>query len=270
VTRFCVNVGFLFTELPFLERFAAVRGAGFDAVEFAWPAAGWDDLAAALRDAGVHVAQMNMDAGDLAAGERGWASHPDAVGRWQTAFEAALELCGRLECPAVNVLAGNAPAGALREMLEGCLRENLHWALPRAAASGRTLLLEVLNSRDTPAYLFTDLSSAAAFVSSMENPALRIQFDTYHVATGGDDPAVRLRELSRIVGHVQVADAPGRHEPGSGAIDFRAFFRALAAIGYGGAVGLEYVPATRTLAGLGWLPPVARRSSEQAWLPREA
>lgn len=270
MTRFSVNVGFLFGELPFLERFAAVRQAGFEAVEFAWPRVDQTDLHAALRDAGLRVAQMNMDAGDLAAGERGWASHPQAVERWRNAFEAALELAGRLNCPAINVLAGNAPAASERAVLEACLGDNLAWALPRARASGRTLLIEVLNARDTPAYLFTDVPSAASFIHALEDPALRLQLDTYHVATGGGDPAVRLRELGPLIGHVQVADAPGRHEPGTGAIDFGGFFSALAATGYGGAVGLEYVPRADTLAGLGWLPPAARRWSKQAWLPAGA
>jgi hydroxypyruvate isomerase len=154
MTRFSVNVGFLFTELPFPERFAAVREVGFAAVEFAWPTAPWDELAAAVREAGLRVAQMNMDAGDLAAGERGWACHPGAVERWREAFDSALELAARLDCPAINVLAGNAPRGYERAELEQCFEDNLRWALPRAEADGRTLLLEVLNRHDTPAYLF--------------------------------------------------------------------------------------------------------------------
>ncbi len=265
MTRFSVNVGFLFAELPYLERFAAARRAGFDAVEFAWPPVALDDVVGAIREAGVRVAQMNMDAGDLAAGERGWASHPEAVERWRAAFDEALDLAATLDCPAINVLAGNAPPATERHALERCLRDNLDWALPRASARGRTLLLEVLNARDTPAYLLTDVSRAASFVSAVEDNALRIQLDTYHVAMGGGDPASWLRRLGPLVGHVQVADVPGRHEPGSGTVDFAAFWSALADTGYRGAVGLEYVPAADTLAGLDWLPRTARAWSEQAW-----
>jgi hydroxypyruvate isomerase len=125
VIRFCANIGFLFTELAYPDRFAAARRAGFEAVEFAWPPLPREDLLAAVADAGVEVAQMNMDAGDLAAGERGWASHPHAVERWRSAFESALELAEALRCPRINVLAGNAPVGVAREELLDCLRDNL-------------------------------------------------------------------------------------------------------------------------------------------------
>ena len=257
--RFCANVGFLFTELPFRERFAAARAAGFDAVEFAWPHVAHDDLREAIAAARVRVAQMNMDAGDLAAGERGWASHPDAVGRWRDAFQVALDLAGELDCPRINVLAGNGLPGFGHEDMVRCLLDNLRWALPHAARHRVVLLLEVLNATDTPAYLFNDTASATALLTHVDHPALRLQFDTYHVASGGEQPAARFRELAPLVGHVQVADFPGRHEPGTGTTDFDAFFAALAETGYGGAVGLEYVPSTDTRSSLGWLQRTQRR-----------
>ncbi|MDP8905240.1 MAG: TIM barrel protein [Chloroflexota bacterium] len=253
MTHFAANLGFLFTELPFLERFAAAGRAGFGRVEFAWPQLGWDELRLAVGEAGLRVVQMNMDAGDLAAGERGWASHPDAVGRWRDAFATALDLAALVDCPSINVLAGNAPPGVPRAELEACLLDNLRWALPQAAAARRILLLEVLNRFDTPAYLFTDTASGVALVERLDDPALRLQFDTYHVARAGEDPARRVRQVAPLVGHVQVADHPGRHEPGTGDIDFAAFFRALDEIGYAGAVGLEYVPSGETEASLAWL-----------------
>jgi hydroxypyruvate isomerase len=259
MTRFCVNIGFLFTELPYLERFAAAREAGFEAVEFAWPTVPQDDVVGALREAGVGVAQMNMDAGDLVAGERGWASHPADVERWREAFRAALELAGRTECPSINVLAGNAPEGCGRNELEECLSENLSWALPQAAAARRVLLLEVLNATDTPHYLFTESARAAAFIRELGEPGLRLQLDTYHLAMNREEPAGKLRELAPLVGHVQVADAPGRHEPGTGRIDFPGFFGALTETRYEGAVGLEYLPSADTLSSLAWLGGTRRR-----------
>lgn len=266
MTRFTANVGFLFTELPFLDRFDAVRRAGFDAVEFAWPTVPLPDLRAAIAECGLGVGQMNMDAGDLDAGDRGWASHPDAVDRWRDAFAEALELARDLACPLMNVLAGNVQPGVSRARHDRCLRDNLRWALSRAAGAGRRLLIEVLNAHDTPAYLLTDTRAAAALLSELADPWLRLQFDTYHVAHA-EDPVARFGELAPMVGHVQVADFPGRGEPGSGRIDFPCFFEALADAGYRGAVGLEYRPRGDTEASLAWLPRDARRWQEEPFLP---
>ncbi len=257
--RFSANVGFLFTEMPFLERFAAARRAGLNAVEFAWPRIDPDAVRAAIGDAGVHVAQMNMDAGDLAAGERGWASHPDAVGHWRDRFAAALELADTLDCPSINVLAGNALPGVSHDEMVSCLTANLRWAVAQARRSGRTLLLEVLNATDTPDYLFTSTSDAEAFVTGFDDPGLRLQFDTYHVASGGEEPGARFRELAPLVGHIQVADFPGRHEPGTGSIDFAGFLETVSQCEYGAFVGLEYTPSADTLSSLAWLTTVARQ-----------
>ncbi len=261
MSRFSVNLGFLFTEVPFLDRFGAAREAGFDAVEFAWPQVAHDELRAAAQDARVAVVQMNMDAGDLAAGERGWASHPAAVEKWREAFEAALELAEALACPRINVLAGNAMPDTSRDELMNCLSDNLRWAVPRATASGRTLLIEVLNPTDTPDYLFTSTAAAEAFLTEFGDRWLKLQFDTYHVACGGEDPATRFGELAPFVGHIQVADFPGSHQPGTGKIDFGRFFDAVVESRYDGSVGLEYLPSGDTLGSLAWLPTADRRSS---------
>lgn len=249
--RFAANVGFLFTERPYLERFAAARAAGLGAVEMAWPTASHDDVRAAVEEAGCEVALLNVDAGDLAAGERGWACDPRLTDRWRRALDAALHLAWELDCPTLNVLAGNVPTDADRREALATLDANLRWAAARVDAARRRLVVELLNPRDTPRYLITDLRTAADLLS--RHPGLALQLDTYHVASIGADPTQVWRQLGPRVGHVQLADHPGRHEPGTGQLDLAGFLGALRRDGYGGAIGLEYVPSSDTLASLAWL-----------------
>jgi hydroxypyruvate isomerase len=253
VRRFAANVGFLFRELPYLERFAAARAAGFDAVEFAWPTVPVAAVESAVRDAGLSVALLNVAAGDLDAGDRGHAADPAQRNRWRTDFEAAMRLADAVACPALHVLAGNRLDGVAVDAQLACLRENLAWALPLARAAGRILTIELLNPVDTPRYLFTEPVALTSFLSEFDDPALRLQFDTYHVGLVTGDVVSTFRELSGLVGHIQVADVPGRHEPGTGGIDWDGFFNALDAAGYGGAIGLEYVSSGSTTESLAWL-----------------
>ncbi len=192
---------------------------------------------------------------DDAAGERGWPNDPTRRVQWREAFAKGLALAARLDCPVVNVLAGNRVADCGLGEQRACLRDNLAWALPFARRQGRVLLLEVLNDRDTPRYLLTHLDDAADLVRRAGSPALRLQFDSYHVGRlyGPESVPQRFAAVATLVGHVQVADVPGRHEPGTGQIDFAAFFAELRRAGYRGAVAAEYVPTAGTTAGLGWL-----------------
>ena len=266
MTRFAVNVGFLYGELPWRERFDAARVDGFEAVESAWPA----DQAAFARGVlrtGLRVALLNVDAGDLEAGDRGHVSDPGAIERWRRDLDAALELAAVVGCPTLNVLAGNAVAGVGTGEQLACLHANLRWALPRARAGGQTLVVELLNPYDTPSYLAASLEAALGIVEPLADEGLRLQLDTYHAGRLGLDVAATLRRLAPLAGHVQVADAPGRGAPGTGAIDWRAFFDALADVPYGGAVGLEYRSGGDTSAGLRWLPRDARAWSATPWRP---
>jgi hydroxypyruvate isomerase len=256
--RFTANVGFLFTEVPFPDRFAAARDAGFSGVEFAWPPIPPGDVRRAVMDAGVHVGQLNMPAGDLAAGERGYPNDPARTDEWREDFGAALRLARDVECPSINVLAGNALPGLTREQQLGFLRFNLSWALKHRA--GRTLLLEILNPVDTPDYLLTDADVAHSLIERVADPGLKLQFDTYHLATIGEDIVAAFQRLSPMVGHIQLADFPGRGAPGTGTIDFDAFLAAVEESGYRGCIGLEYLTGGSTLESLDWLP-----QSERAW-----
>jgi hydroxypyruvate isomerase len=266
MTRFAANIGFLYPELPLEERFGAARADGFEAVESAWPTDP-DGFERAVRGAGLRVVLLNVAAGDLEAGERGHANDPAAVQRWRDDLLAGLRLAARVDCPTLNVLAGNDVPGVAMEVQWATLRSNLGWALPLAASQGRRLVVELLNPRDTPGYLVTDMTAARDLVAPLAPAGLRLQLDTYHAASIGLDVAETVHDLAEVIGHVQVADFPGRHEPGSGGIDWLAFFGALGARGYDGAVGLEYRPSGTTATSLDWLPRSARGWSPEPFMP---
>jgi hydroxypyruvate isomerase len=262
VTRFAANIGFLFRDRPWMDRFDAAREAGFEAVEFAWPPAPSAEVVAAVRSAGLRVALLNMAAGDLEAGDRGHPNDPAARDRWRDDLDRALELAGAVGCPAVNVLAGNRLADVpVRAQLDA-LDEQLGWALPRAGSAGVTLVVELLNPIDTPRYLVSDLQSADRLMDRFGTQGLRLQFDTYHVGQVTPDVAAAFTRRAGVVRHVQIADLPGRHEPGTGGLPWSAIFAAFDAVGYEGAVGLEYQPSDASV-GLGWL---AR--ADRAWSNR--
>ncbi len=246
--RLAANLGWLFTEVRWSDRFSAARAAGFRTVEFPWP----DDRAAtadAVRASGLRVALLNMPAGDLAAGQRGWPNDPDRVVEWRDALLDAVNLAAELGCPTVNVLAGNRIDEAAGVQLS-CLETNLRWALPEASTRGVTLVTELLNRVENPDYLLTALEDAEPMLGRLGGLGWRLQLDVYHLSLGGIDVPAAIRRAGRRIGHVQVADVPGRHEPGSGELHWAAIREALDAAGYRGTLGLEYVPRAGTEAGL--------------------
>lgn len=240
-------MAWLFIEHAWVDRFAAARDAGFVQVEFPWP----DDptaTARAVRDAGVRVALLNVDAGDLAAGERGWPNDPSRVEEWRAAFTDALELATDVGCPTINVLAGNGVDGVGHDAQLACLEANLRWALAHAADAGVTLVTELLNRQENPDYLLVTLDDAEPLLRTLGPLGWKLQLDTWHLALTVDDVPAAVRRAAPHIGHVQIADAPGRHEPGSGSLDWEAVAAALE--GYAGAIGLEYVPTASTTDGL--------------------
>jgi hydroxypyruvate isomerase len=250
--RLAVNVDFLFAELPYLERFLAVRAAGFDAVEFAWPTEPIEDVTRAVKMAGLGVALIGV-AGGAQTGDPGDANDPLARDRWRVQFDAAMRLADELGCPTLSVLAGSRLAGVSMVVQLDTFRDNLAWALPRAAAAGRALTIELLNPDDAPRYLLTDPVRVRALLEAVGDPALRLQFDTYQFGRMVPDVAASFRDLVPIIGHVQVGDVPDRHEPGTGAIEWADFFTALADSGFDGSIGLRYEPSAGTFEGLRWI-----------------
>jgi hydroxypyruvate isomerase len=252
--RFAANLSFLFTERPFFERFAAARTAGFAAVEFHFP---YEHDRAALAEvvltSGLEVVLFNLPAGDWAAGERGIACHPRRIAEFQDGVGLAIDHARLLGCTRLNCLAGIAPAGVAAEKARETLVENLRFAAAVTGRAGIRLLLEPLNTRDTPGFFVATSRAGRDIIDAVGSDNLRLQYDIYHAQVMEGDLARTLQENLPRIGHVQLADNPGRHEPGSGEINFPFLLRHLDRIGYDGWVGCEYKPGARTEDSFAWL-----------------
>lgn len=254
--RFCANVSILFKETPFLNRFRSAREAGFSAVEFWWPD-GEDlgEVEAAVEDANLDVALFNFYAGDMSSGDRGLLSDPERQGAFRENVPVALELAGRLGCGNLNALVGHEKPGVEREEQLSLARENVAFAADEAAERGVEVLIEAVNTFENGPYLLCTTRDAAAFVESVGRENVKLQYDVYHMQRMEGNLAATLREHIGGIAHVQVADSPGRGEPGTGEIHYPYIFGVLGELGYGGYVGLEYNPTTETTGeSFAWLP----------------
>ncbi len=252
--RFSANLTVLFGELPFLERFGAAARAGFRAVEFVSPYA-HDPAAIAerLAEHGLEVSVFNLPPGDWDAGDRGLACDPGRTAEFRAGVARALEYARALRCPRLHAMAGLRPAGVPEEALRETWIANLRHAGAELARHGLVLLAEAINTRDIPGYYLTTSRQAFELMDAAAVPNLYFQYDVYHMQIMEGDLAPTLeRRLARI-GHVQIADTPGRHEPGTGEINYGFLLRHLDRIGYRGWVGCEYRPLGTTEAGLGWM-----------------
>ena len=255
--RFDANLTFLFTERPFLDRFEAAAKAGFTAVEFAFPYAfNAAEIKARLDANGLQLVLHNLPAGDWDAGERGIACHPDRVDEFRAGVGRAVEYANTLGAPQLNCLAGIAPAGVADDTLRGTFVANLRFAAAACKAAGIKLLTEPINTFDIPGFYLNRTAQALAILddvacdTGLDN--VFVQYDIYHAQRmEGELIATMKKHLARIA-HIQLADNPGRNEPGTGEIHYPHVFAALDAMGYAGWVGCEYKPATTTEAGLGW------------------
>jgi hydroxypyruvate isomerase len=260
--KFAANLTMLFNEVPFLDRFERAAKAGFDAVEFlfpyAWPAA---ETRSRLEANGLKLVLHNLPAGDWDKGERGIACHPARAAEFRAGVGKAIEYAGALGVKQLNCLAGKAPEGigdkALRETFVG----NLRFAAGELKKAGIKLLIEPINTWDIPGFYLCRTAQALAILDEVGSDNLFVQYDIYHAQRmEGELAATLSRHLARIA-HVQIADNPGRNEPGTGEINYEFLFAHLDRIGYGGYVGCEYKPAAGTEAGLGWLGRLKRKSS---------
>jgi hydroxypyruvate isomerase len=252
--RFSANLSMLFTECAFLDRFDAAAHAGFAGVEYVSPYEHPAEVVAErLAAAGLTQVLFNLPSGDWAAGERGIGCLPDRVAEFRSGVDRAIAYAEALGCRQVNCLAGIAPAGSSRDVLEDVLVENLRYAAPRLERAGIRLLVEPVNPIDVPGFLLNTSRQALALMDRAGSANLFLQYDIYHMQiTEGDLARTIEANLDRIA-HVQFADNPGRHEPGTGEINHAFLFDHLDHIGYRGWVGAEYRPLGRTVDGLCWL-----------------
>jgi hydroxypyruvate isomerase len=259
--RFAANLSMMFNEVPFLERFARARAAGFEAVEFLFPYEHpAQEVARALRDAGLEQALFNMPPGNWNEGERGIAGLPGREIEFEAGIDTALEYARALDCPRLHCMAGLIPLGVDPAEAERVYLRNIEVAARRLAVDGRTLLIEPINHRDMPGYLLSRQDHARGIVKRCGQDNLRIQFDVYHCQIVHGDLTHWLEVQMPLIGHVQIADVPQRHEPGTGEINYRHVFATLDRLGYDGWVGCEYRPAGVTEDGLAWRDALAAGS----------
>lgn len=260
--RFAVNCSILFPDLPLEQRARAAAGAGFSAVEFWWPwpvavpaASEVDAFVASIRSAGVDLVALNLFGGDLAAGDRGVMAHPGRVQEFRSNVALVVDIARRTGCRSFNALYGRRLPGVPASEQDDVAFANLVHAASSVAGIGGTVLLEPLSG--IPGYPLLTADDDVDLVRRCRaagHDNVRLLLDTFHLAANGADPAAVLEQHGDVVGHVQVADHPGRHEPGTAALAPPAFLRALDARGWTRFVALEYVPSAPGEAAFGWLP----------------
>ena len=242
--------------MPLLERFGRAREAGFEAVELWWPR-GEDPaaVAAAVEDAGLEVVLLNFDAGDMPAGDRGLISAPALTDAFRANVPVALELAASMGCTKLNALAGHElPELDTEEQFE-VARENVRFAADAAAEQGAQVLIEAVNTYENGPYLIPRTRVASEFVESVGRDNVALQYDAYHMQRMEGDLTATIERHFAEIAHIQVADSPGRGQPGTGEINFDYVFRRIEELGYDGHVGLEYkAPDGDTEASLDWLP----------------
>ncbi|QEM82821.1 hydroxypyruvate isomerase [Halomonas binhaiensis] len=251
--KFAANLSMLFTEVDFLDRFEAAAKAGFKGVEYLFP---YDypaaEIKARLDQFGLAQVLHNLPAGDWGAGERGIACHPDRIEEFRAGVDTAIEYATALGCKQVNCLAGIVPQGVSQADARRTLVENLRYAAERLKQAGILLIAEPINTRDIPGFFLNRTEQALEIFDEVASDNLKLQYDIYHMQIMEGDLAPTIEKHLARIAHVQLADNPGRHEPGTGEINYPFLFDHLDRLGYQGWIGCEYKPATTTEAGLGW------------------
>jgi hydroxypyruvate isomerase len=254
--RFCANISLLFNEVELPERFAAAARAGFRAVEIQFPYAYRAELLAdRARQAGVEVVLMNLPPGTVENGDRGIGCLPARASEFREGVATALAYARALGCKRVNCLSGIAPARAAEAALREAYVSNLRFAAAQMRPAGIDVLIEPQNTRTFPGVFLRNTAQALGIMREVGAPNLRLQYDVFHMQVMEGDLARTIRENLAHIGHIQVADVPDRHEPGSGEINFPFLFGWIDRLGYPGWIGAEYVPAAATEAGLDWVRP---------------
>jgi len=252
--QFAANLTMLFTEAPFLERFERASKAGFKAVEFLFPYAfSATEIKELLDRHQLKLVLHNLPAGDWDAGERGIACHPDRVDEFRNGVTKAIEYAKVLGVQQLNCLAGKAPEGVDQKVLHATFVENLRFAAAELKKANLNLLIEPINTFDIPGFFLSTTKQASEVLAEVGASNLLIQYDIYHAQRMEGELANTIEKNLSKIGHIQLADNPGRNEPGTGEINYAYLFKFLDRIGYQGWIGCEYKPASSTEAGLGWI-----------------
>lgn len=251
--QLAANLTLLFTELPLPQRFAAAARCGFRGVEIQLPySLAAEDLGRLLADARLELVLHNLPCGDWEAGDRGIACNPDRRDEFRTGVELGVAYARQTGCRRLNCLAGIPPTGLGGDEALAVLVDNLRHAARRCADYDITLLVEALNTRDVPGFMLTRTAGTAAVLDAVAAPNVMIQYDAYHMQVMEGDLARTIEAHLPRIGHIQIADNPGRHEPGTGEINYAFLLRFLDEAGYRGWIGCEYRPAGDTATGLEW------------------
>jgi len=260
VPKFSANLTTMFNEVDFFDRFERAWKAGFKAVEYLYPYV-WpkERLAEALEKYGLQQVLHNLPSGDRAAGERGIACIPGREGEFQEGVRLAIDYAKVLKCSRLNCIVGLTPQGVPPEKVRQTLVENLRFAAAALEREGIRLLVEPLNSQDIPGFSLVSTRDALHLLKEVNHPNLWLEYDVYHMQImEGNLAKTMLDNLPRIA-HIQIADNPGRHEPGTGEINFPYLFDSLDEAGYDGWIGCEYKPSGITEEGLAWIRPYLHR-----------
>jgi len=259
VPKFAANLSFMFQDIGFLERFDAAARAGFKAVEFLFP---YDHppetIAERLQRNGLSLALFNTVAGDWAGGERGLAALPGREQEFRDGVDLAIRYATAAKCPLVHTMAGLWPEGRDQAEGERVYIDNLRWAADRAAAAGLTAVIEPINTRDIPGFYLNRTQQAIDIIAAVDSDNVWLQYDIYHMQIMEGDLAPTMQKHRKQIAHIQLADNPGRNEPGTGEINYPFLFGFIDRLGYDGWIGCEYKPKTTTLDGLGWIRPHLR------------
>lgn len=252
--KFSANLSMLFTEVEFMQRFARAKQQGFSAVEFMFP---YDYPADSLRNelSEHQLTQVlhNLPAGDWAKGERGIACLPGREAEFRDGVGLAIDYAHALGCGQINCLIGNPDSTEDRHKTDERVMANLSYAATALARENIRLLIEPINQYDMPNFYLQNSRQAIDLIDTVGNPNIYLQYDVYHMQRAEGELTHTLKRLLPKIGHIQVADNPGRHEPGSGEINYDYLFRALDNMAYPGWIGCEYAPQTTTESGLSWI-----------------
>ena len=252
--QFAANLTMLFTEVPFLERFERASQSGFKAVEFLFPYPyPATDIHQKLDQCGLKLVLHNLPAGDWDAGERGIACHPDRVEEFRSGVAKAIEYAKVLGVPQLNCLAGKVPLGVDRKLLHDTFVSNLKYAATELKKANLKLLIEPINTFDIPGFFLSTTQQALDIIREVGSDNLYVQYDIYHAQRMEGELSNTIEKNMSKIAHIQLADNPGRNEPGTGEINYSYLFKFLDRIAYSGWIGCEYKPATTTEAGLDWI-----------------